>query len=225
MAYQTATGVLAAARGFLNNIANSAVRWVLDRARDTLWAAERTAQGVLSGTHWLTRETALGVLHAAEKVAQGVLRGTEFIALEGAQAILAAANKVAEGVLIGAEAAAIETAQAGLVVAEATLHASEEVATSSLTALSEALDAVGGALASVKTENFIQVYSFGYAVKLKTSEVAFGVKCHFKIAGRTVDGVFALDLTDPVGSVMKLVVGEATKALKDSFKAIAPFLP
>lgn len=66
--YHVATGVLNAARGFLNNVGRSAAMWALNVARDALRVAERGAEAVLKGTQWFTRESARFALETAKKV-------------------------------------------------------------------------------------------------------------------------------------------------------------
>ena len=99
-----ASGVLEAARGFLNHVVSGAVRWTLEAARGTLWAAQRAADGILQGVQWATRQTAWWTLEAARRVADAMLRGTEVAAIETANGLLTAADRVAQGVLRGAEA-------------------------------------------------------------------------------------------------------------------------
>eukprot|EP00775_Hariotina_reticulata_P002339 gene2339-2647_t len=225
IAYEVANGVLNAARGFLNDVVNGAVRWTLDRARDTLNAAQQVADGVLTGVQWTTRQAAMGILDACQKVAEGVLKGSEVAALESAKAILTAANAAADGILTGTHFVALQTSLAGLDLAKGTLKAAEAAASSTLSALNNALNAVGGALQSVKTANFLQLTSCSLAVRAsKTKGVALGFGYGLTVLGTRYTGKLVLSVQDPLTAILNALKSEILKPLKAAFPAIAPYV-
>jgi hypothetical protein len=224
-AYQAANGALNVARGVLNDVVNGAVRWTLEAARNSLWAAQRTADGVLSGTQAVTRQAALGVLLAARRVADAVLRGTEAAALTAAQGVLAAANQAAQGVLTGTHFVALQAANAGLTAASGVLVAAERTASGTLDALNAALNEIGGALQSIKTANFLQLNSMGFAIRARLSGGAVGANYDFAVSGTRFVGSLSLQLSNPRDMIISLIQGECSKAIKATFKNLAPYLP
>jgi hypothetical protein len=73
VAGKTADGVLGAAVSFLDRVARGAGLWALNAARATLEACRATANGVLTGAHWVQRQACeralqVGGLVAADKL-------------------------------------------------------------------------------------------------------------------------------------------------------------
>eukprot|EP00775_Hariotina_reticulata_P001339 gene1339-1682_t len=225
-AYKAAEIALDVARGFLNDVVGGAVRWTLDRARDTLYAAEKVADGVLTGVQWTTRQAAMGILETCQKIADGVLKGSEAAALETAKAILEAADETAKAVLTGTHFVALQSSYLGLDIANGALTAAEAATSATLSALNDALQAVGGALKSVKTANFLQLNSCSLAVRAtKSRGVGLGFGYDLTVAGTRYSGQLMLSVAeDPLTAILNALKHEILKPLKSAFPAIAPYV-
>ena len=225
MSYQAAVGALDLARAFLNTVVTGAGRWALDVAREALHAAQQVADGVLSGTHFITRQTALAALELARRVADAVLTGTEAVALNTAEEFLKGMNVAAEEVLSGFHFLAWESSKAGLKIAEKTLKGVEAATTATLDGISTALQSVGRALQQVRTAGFLQLNSLGFRILARTSRAGVTASYDFSIAGRRIAGQMSVQLNNPRDMILGLIQGEAIKAIKASFGAMAPYLP
>ena len=223
-AAQVATGVLEAARGFLNTVVNGTVYWALDTARNALWAAQKVADDILQGVQWATRQTAWGVLEAARKVADAVLRGAEAATIETANVALTAADKIAQGVLSGVEAATLDTASGVLGLCRKTLDAAEAVVKGTLDVLAAALNAVGGALASVRLTGFLQLNGFSIKFQASRTRLLVGAGYDVVFMGTRYTGSLTVNINNPIESIVNTLLGEATKSIASAFKALAPFL-
>eukprot|EP00775_Hariotina_reticulata_P007737 gene7737-7936_t len=224
-AYQTATGVLDVARKALNDVASGAVKATLDAAQQTLKTAQRAADDVLTGVQFASRQAAQTVLNTCQKAADDILRTAQAATLESAKAILKAADDVSKGVLTGAHFVALQASNAGLDVANGALKAAEASASATLGALNDALQAVGGALQSVKTADFLQLNTCSLAVRAtKSRGVALGFGYDFTVANNRYFGQLFLSVDDPWTAILNALKAEIMKPLKSAFPAIAPYV-
>lgn len=86
-----------------------------------------------------------------------MLKGSEKASLDAAIGFLEGMQKAAEGVLRGSEFVGLETAKGALEIAQFKVKTTGQAVDATMQGISAALDATGGALASVKTSGFLQV--------------------------------------------------------------------
>ncbi|KAF8072441.1 hypothetical protein HT031_000100 [Scenedesmus sp. PABB004] len=206
-AAQAVYGSLEAARGVVSNVFDTAQGVAFTTAQSTLVAAQRTSDGLLTSTQAVALETARRALVVAQRAANGVLVGTQQVALNTARAALAAAQRTADGVLTGTQAAAWTTANQLLDTASGALVATELVSTSTLTAFSDALTAVGNALQSVRLSGFLQINGFGFQLTLLRTRIGLAGNYDITVAGSRLAGSFefSLEFEDPLDAVADLL--------------------
>lgn len=224
LAYQTATGVLSAAKALLDTVGRGASWAALQAAQATLSDMQSAADAVLSGAEWTTRQTASDALDAAKAVVDGIMSGTEAVAYAAATATLDTAKAAADAVLTGTEWAAWNAAQGALDAANGALAAAQSAADGAVSALQAALDTVGSALAGIRASGFLQLNYLELRLKANTGAFSAGVAYDATILGTPYRGSVDIDITDPYTFVAKLLVGSAVSAVKAAYPALSGFM-
>eukprot|EP00775_Hariotina_reticulata_P007089 gene7089-7302_t len=210
----------------VNGLASSAVGVALEAARVTLRAAEAEANRVLNGVEFVSRQTAMAALDVAQRASDGVLTGVQAAAVTTAQGVLRAANDAQRAVLTGTHWVALVSANSALDFATANLNAAEAAASATISALSNALQAVGSAVSTIKTANFLQLRSFSVAVRTSKSRgnlYSFGYD--ISAGGTRFTGQLEFSSSaDLLQTVLRTLQGEVVKQLKAAFPLIAAYI-
>lgn len=124
----------------------------------------------------------------------------EIASLKTAEGVLFFARQTARAVLQGTEFVALNTAQGVLSLADAAVIAAEEVAKGTLDTLTAALNAVGGALASVKTAGFLQFNGLEFGLIARTNQFGLRFGYNLRVGGSPIVGSVALNVNLPAVS-------------------------
>lgn len=224
LSYQAATGVLSAARYFVNEVMRGAWWFALEAAKGVLSTAQQVANAVLTGAQWATRNAAEAALSVAQNVVNGIMNSAAWVTENGAKIALTAAEKAAVAILKGTEWAAMNTANAILDAAKGTLTGAQVAVNQTLGAIASGLEAISKVLSYIKLSNFLELYSLGVSCKFDKYTALVRASYDFKIAGIRFTGSFEFDFKDPFGSVVKLAAQLGLGELKKIFPPLAAIL-